>query len=256
MRSALCFILSVGLHAAALAYPVTFAWRGHSQILRVTVLPDEPGGGGGSGNSAPKGKPKPTFTAPPATPLPRVEAKTANTARQAQIAAAAEIEIVSASSAALISEFGVPSDSKMDFAAAKPIDLAGDPGGEGSGVNGNGLATGFGSGVGSGSGPGPDGSGSGASLIQARYRDTPQPEYPESARRQGREGRVLLRVLIDDQGRSKEVEINRSSGSDVLDRAAAEAIKGWRFYPARHGEKAIASWIRIPIEFRLASSRR
>jgi protein TonB len=62
---------------------------------------------------------------------------------------------------------------------------------------------------------------------------------------------VLLRVLVDGQGRSKQVEINRSSGSDALDRAAAEAIKHWRFHPARHGDKSIESWLRVPIEFRL-----
>ena len=62
---------------------------------------------------------------------------------------------------------------------------------------------------------------------------------------------MLLRVLVDDQGFSKQVEVNRSSGSDTLDRAAAEAIKRWRFYPARYGDKPIESWLRVPIEFRL-----
>jgi protein TonB len=47
------------------------------------------------------------------------------------------------------------------------------------------------------------------------------------------------------------VEINRSSGNDTLDRAAAEAIKRWRFSPARFGDKAVESWVKIPIEFRL-----
>ena len=67
---------------------------------------------------------------------------------------------------------------------------------------------------------------------------------------------MLLRVLVDNQGRSKEVEINRSSGSDALDRAAAEAIKRWRFYPARHGDKVVESWLRVPIEFRLDDANR
>ena len=90
-------------------------------------------------------------------------------------------------------------------------------------------------GTGSGNGPGSFGSrlwnwaaewqrirlaGKGSALIQARYRDTPKPVYPESARREGREGRVVLRVLVDDQGRSKSSRINRSSGSEALDRAA------------------------------------
>ena len=119
------------------------------------------------------------------------------------------------------------------------------------------AANGFGS---SGSGCGTSAtdqgsSGNGTASTQARYRDTPRPDYPESARREGREGRVLLRVLVDDQGRSKQVEINSSSGSEALDRAAAEAIKRWRFHPARYGDKPVESWLRIPIEFRLADAK-
>ncbi|HEX2931804.1 MAG TPA: energy transducer TonB [Candidatus Binatia bacterium] len=49
--------------------------------------------------------------------------------------------------------------------------------------------------------------------------------------------------------------MNTSSGSEALDRAAAEAIKRWRFHPARYGDKAVESWLRIPIEFRLADAQ-
>src|SRR6185503_6865499 len=100
--------------------------------------------------------------------------------------------------------------------------------GDGSGNDLGGTGNGYGSagtgfGLGSGNPAGPYQTG--IALTQARVRDTPRPEYPENARREGREGRVLLRVLVDDQGRSKKVEINSSSGSEALDRAAAEAIK-------------------------------
>jgi protein TonB len=74
-------------------------------------------------------------------------------------------------------------------------------------------------------------------LTQPRYRETPKPNYPESARRKGREGTVLLRVLVNEEGRAKAIEINKSSGDDALDRAAREAIQGWRFIPARYVRK-------------------
>jgi len=122
----------------------------------------------------------------------------------------------------------------------------------GIGINRNGLGL---SGIGSERGNGQGSSGNRTALIQARYSDAPKPIYPESARSEGREGRVLLRVLVDDQGRTKSVEINVSSGSEALDRAAAEAIKRWRFHPARYGDKAVESWLRIPIEFRLADAK-
>ena len=57
------------------------------------------------------------------------------------------------------------------------------------------------------------------------------------------------------KARPKLVEINRSSGSEALDRAATEAIKHWRFHPARSGDKPVESWVSIPIEFRLEDLR-
>ncbi|MGE5301695.1 MAG: energy transducer TonB [Alphaproteobacteria bacterium] len=117
-------------------------------------------------------------------------------------------------------------------------------GGQGQGIGGTGQ---YGSGAGSGGGF----SHSDSRLTQVRYRETPKPPYPERARKEGQQGRVLLRVLVDQEGRSKSVDVIRSSGSEILDRAAAEAIKLWRFSPARDGDKPVESWVRIPIDFRL-----
>jgi protein TonB len=61
--------------------------------------------------------------------------------------------------------------------------------------------------------------------------------------------------LVDEQGRTKQVEINGSSGNDALDRSAAEAVKRWRFSPARYGDSPTASWVKIPVDFRLKEVR-
>ena len=115
------------------------------------------------------------------------------------------------------------------------------------------LAPGMGNGSGNGQGIGNGTSWSGAT--QARYRETPQPHYPDSARREGKEGRVLLRVLVDEEGKTKAIEVNTSSGHDLLDRAATEAIKKWRFVPARAGGKPIETWVKVPIEFQLSNAK-
>ena len=91
--------------------------------------------------------------------------------------------------------------------------------------------------------------------MQASYAYSPKPEYPDRARREGKEGRVVLRVLVDEQGKSKSVAVNDSSGSESLDRAAAEAIKLWRFSPARYGGKLVESWVKVPIDFRLTDEK-
>jgi protein TonB len=62
---------------------------------------------------------------------------------------------------------------------------------------------------------------------------------------------VLLSVLVSETGLPKEVKLARSSGTPILDDAALEAVKGWKFVPARQGEQAVAAWVEVPIRFRL-----
>lgn len=77
------------------------------------------------------------------------------------------------------------------------------------------------------------------------------PAYPRRARRLGWEGRVVLRVRVDARGRVKTVNLGRSSGYDILDRAALAAVRGWRFSPATRGATPVAAWVEVPIRFRL-----
>jgi protein TonB len=88
-------------------------------------------------------------------------------------------------------------------------------------------------------------------VSRARYAFHPIPEYPERAVREGWEGTVLLEVFIDSSGRPETVSVNRSSGFAVLDQAAREAVKNWRFHPASLGNRQITSSERVPIIFRL-----
>ena len=95
-----------------------------------------------------------------------------------------------------------------------------------------------------------------ARLTPVGFSHAPPPDYPASARADGKEGRVLLRVLVDEEGKSQIVEINDSSGSRILDQAAAEAVKRWRFLPARYGRTAMASWVKVPVDFRLTETKK
>jgi TonB family protein len=256
MRWIYFFVLSLSLHAAALVYPVSFGGRSHVEIMQVTILPMEQEGskaGGQSGNGIPErqGDLKSHRATPRVTEL-RV---------QPELSANPESQGLPANAAATVTDSiavvsAIPNSADTGSALSKTAgndanSSGGDLRGTGNGFGSSGTGFGRGSDNGNGSGS----SGAGIALMQARYRETPRPDYPESARRDGREGRVLLRVLVDDQGRSKQVEINSSSGSDALDRAAAEAIKRWRFHPARYGDKPVETWLRIPIEFRLADAK-
>lgn len=88
-------------------------------------------------------------------------------------------------------------------------------------------------------------------VFNAAYLRNPPPRYPQAARRNGDEGTVLLRVLVNPEGSPVQVELDRSSGSSPLDSAAVGAVRSWRFVPARRGTQNVEGWVRVPIVFRL-----
>jgi len=85
----------------------------------------------------------------------------------------------------------------------------------------------------------------------AAYLHNPPPLYPNAARRRGFEGRVLLHVEVMAAGRCGHIEVQQSSGHDILDTAAVEAVKEWRFIPATHFGFPVTRWMHIPIRFEL-----
>ncbi|GMQ87087.1 MAG: hypothetical protein BMS9Abin08_0285 [Gammaproteobacteria bacterium] len=79
----------------------------------------------------------------------------------------------------------------------------------------------------------------------------PAPAYPMLARRLGLEGLVLLRVTVGEGGSAGNVEIINSSGHEIFDRAAIDAVRGWRFRVNGTSPAAAASSLDVPIRFRL-----
>jgi protein TonB len=79
----------------------------------------------------------------------------------------------------------------------------------------------------------------------------PMPSYPALARRRGIEGKVVLDVLVSAEGQALSVEIARSSGFSLLDEAARETIRRWRFRPAMRGGEAIEARATVPVQFSL-----
>lgn len=131
--------------------------------------------------------------------------------------------------------------------------------GSGSGTGGgigNGLGNGTGSGIGSGSGTGigsGHGSGTGTGILAPRLLKMFEPEYPQTARVKGIEGTVVVKIEVLTNGKAGEIEVVASSGSDDLDRAALDAVKHWRFIPAkdRNSGHAVTCYTSVPIVFRL-----
>lgn len=78
------------------------------------------------------------------------------------------------------------------------------------------------------------------------------PVYPRIAKKENWEGTVILRVVVQPNGRPEEsITVKRSSGHPVLDEAAIDAVTRWTFYPEKDGNIPIRSVVEIPILFAL-----
>jgi len=87
--------------------------------------------------------------------------------------------------------------------------------------------------------------------VNVSYGFNPPPKYPRIARRRGWQGRVLLRVSVSPEGYSEAVAVQSSSGYEELDEAAIEAVRKWRFNPAKRGDTAVIGSAIVPIYFTL-----
>ncbi len=87
--------------------------------------------------------------------------------------------------------------------------------------------------------------------FDAAYLNNPRPAYPRLSRRLNETGKVLLRVRVSPEGAPEQVNLHQSSGHNRLDDAARRAVAQWRFVPAKQGGTPIASWVIVPIEFKL-----
>jgi protein TonB len=86
---------------------------------------------------------------------------------------------------------------------------------------------------------------------KAAYLNNPRPAYPLLAIRQGAQGQVLLLVEVLPDGRAGRIELEKLSGHAMLDAAAMNAVRAWRFTPARKDGLLTTQTVRIPIHFNL-----
>ncbi len=89
-------------------------------------------------------------------------------------------------------------------------------------------------------------------VLEPKYRKPPPPpHYPRRARRLGQQGTVILQALVDELGATRTVKIVKSSGFDLLDKAAHRSVSLWEFIPANEAGRNVQSWVQVPVTFRL-----
>ena len=90
-------------------------------------------------------------------------------------------------------------------------------------------------------------------LSKALYKigsiNNPHPPYPLIARKKGFEGKLILEVLVNEDGSVKSTSIRESSGYQILDTVSKETVEKWTFIPAKKMGQAVKDNIQVPIKF-------
>jgi protein TonB len=81
------------------------------------------------------------------------------------------------------------------------------------------------------------------------YVRAPVPQYPRESSRRREYGTVVLRVLVDPEGRAAQIQVERSSGFQRLDDAARQAVEKALFRPYEVNGQRQSAQVLIPIEF-------
>ena len=121
---------------------------------------------------------------------------------------------------------------------------------------GNGSGSGVGSGKGGGYGPGEGGGVGGGAYRVGGGVSAPavlvkvDPEYSEEARKAKYSGTVVLSVVVDPEGKARDIRVVKSLGMG-LDEKAIEAVEKWKFKPGMKAGLAVPVRAQIEVNFRL-----
>ena len=95
---------------------------------------------------------------------------------------------------------------------------------------------------------GPDMQALAAQLQRTRYVS---PEYPDNALNDRIGGSVTVQYVVDKKGYTKEVRVVESTPRGIFDRAATDAIRRWRYRPAKYNGEPVEVPVRTHIVFKL-----
>ena len=87
--------------------------------------------------------------------------------------------------------------------------------------------------------------------VQVTFRPDISNYYPEAARREGQEGRAIVKICVNQLGKIDSADVATSSGFPELDEAAIKVAKAYRFKPATSEGKPVSSCPTLPVKFEL-----
>ena len=262
----LAFLLLATMGVVA---PTTFPM---SEMRLVFLATPGPGGGGGGGGlkqpapppaakmkgasavKSPVPPPRPKTTRPPEPepkqtpppPAPEPVAKPVEPPPPAPKPLPEVVAPVAQAPADTTDKAGILANSR-DSDSHGPGTGAGAGTGQGTGI-GEGTGSGIGPGTGGGTGGGPYRPGSG--ITPPSILREVRPDYTEEARRRGIAGDVELEIVVRADGTVGNVKVIRGLGSG-LDQRAVDAVRQWRFSPAKRFGTPVDVLVEVAVEFKL-----
>jgi periplasmic protein TonB len=251
------FLLSFLSHAAVVAFIASGIWAGHLTVIKTRTLTSEltytplptgdvaPQGGGGSGDhsaiQASRGTPPKFDTEQLAPPVIVVRSETPKLQTSANVLGPPDLKL--------------PQSNQIGDLFSRntivPSNGTGSRGGVGDN-SGTGIGVGNGGGVGPGSIAGYGGHiyvpGRGVTAPHALY--DPDPEYSDEARRVKYQGDVVLSVIVDAAGNVRDLQVARSLGMG-LDEKAVDAVRKWKFAPGMKDGHPVAVQVDVEVKFRM-----
>jgi TonB family protein len=251
------FVTSLGLTPTAKTLPPVVPDDPNTRLVFLnTPGPGGGGGGGGARQKLPppkaerKGRSSVSSPMPPRrTPEPVAPPKP--TAPEPPPLTSEPMPVVSAPIVQAPAEnrdrAGVFQQARAEAASRGP----GSGGGAGTGA-GTGIGQGEGDGVGPGSGGGTGGGPyrPGSGIEPPRLLKEVRADYTEDARRRAIEGEVVLEIIVRRDGTVGDVRILRRLGGGLDDRAV-QAVRQWRFAPARRLGASVDVVVEVAVEFKL-----
>jgi TonB family protein len=150
-----------------------------------------------------------------------------------------------------------PADTRSRAGVLQQTTAENDSHGPGSGAGaGSGIGTGLGSGDGSGVGPGSGGGTGGGPYRPGSGIEAPRllrevkADYTEDARQRGVSGDVVLEIVVRRDGTVGDVKVLQGLAGGLNDRAV-QAVRQWRFTPARRQGAAVDVIVEVAVEFKL-----
>ena len=245
------FLVSFVSHTALIVLIASGIWVGRGPIIKsmantpeVTYFPAN-GGGGGSGDHSPvpvtKGTPPKMRDQQLAPPTIVVRRSDPRLPVEPTVVGPPDVKL--------------PRSDHIGDLISSNVVIPSNGSGNGGGA-GSGSETGLGGGTGLGYGPGSNiGAGGGVfamsrEITAPRAVYDPEPEYSDEARRVKHQGVVILSLVVDQQGRPRDIHVARSLGMG-LDQKAIEAVSKWKFSPGVKDGIPVAVRVNIEVSFRL-----